>query len=288
LVDYNGSTGALEAWHVSGLGLDYIVSEEKPASGVRSSLVPDIQGSIIASVDSASGNLTKYGYRPFGLSPASGTPFGYTGAWFDQDSNLVNLRARVYSPQLGRFLQTDPIGVEGGSNIYAYVGNDPLNATDPTGLIFEGSKSGYRTATNDTDVSMITDFSKVNSSQKVGMVGGFVAGLAVGYAEEFSYGVLAYEVGSARVGRSASSLYDTTITRSRSKYLNVKTDVGATDFQKNLVSSGYGVVKQSPGTTILSNGTNTWTIYTRTSTQAPGAQFFGADGSIIKYSLGGP
>jgi RHS repeat-associated protein len=39
-------------------------------------------------------------------------------------------RARSYSPALGRFLQTDPIGTDGGLHLYAYVGNDP--STRPT------------------------------------------------------------------------------------------------------------------------------------------------------------
>lgn len=43
-------------------------------------------------------------------------------------------KARTYSPTLGRFLQTDPIGFAGGSNFYAYVGNDPLNWIDSLGL----------------------------------------------------------------------------------------------------------------------------------------------------------
>jgi hypothetical protein len=47
---------------------------------------------------------------------------------------MYNYKARIYSPTLGRFLQTDPIGYADGINWYNYVGGDPVNRIDPTGM----------------------------------------------------------------------------------------------------------------------------------------------------------
>jgi RHS repeat-associated protein len=75
-----------------------------------------------------------YAYGPFGeTNPLAGPAFRYTGQRLDADTGLYYYRARHYAPTLGRFLQFDPIGYAGGLNLYGYVGNDPVNLTDPSG-----------------------------------------------------------------------------------------------------------------------------------------------------------
>jgi RHS repeat-associated protein len=135
VLEYDGGSGAILRWYTYGLGANDVLNQTNVAAGTRSTLVPDIQGSIIATLDSGTATLTKASYLPYGESANAPSSFGYTGQRIDPETNgLYYYRARHYSPLLGRFLQTDPLGYSGGSHLYAYVNNDPLNRIDPTGL----------------------------------------------------------------------------------------------------------------------------------------------------------
>jgi RHS repeat-associated protein len=64
-------------------------------------------------------------------------PFGYAGGLLDSDTKLVRFGARDYDAALGRWTARDPMLFDGGlANLYAYVGNDPVNRTDPNGEDF--------------------------------------------------------------------------------------------------------------------------------------------------------
>ena len=116
-------------------------------AGTRFYYRADGLGSIVAHEEHSSGFVQRFSYGPFGESATlAGHPFRYTARRADEETGLYYYRARMYSPALGRFLQTDPIGYQGGLNLYAYVGNDPVNVTDPLGLtsLLEYAKQGIR------------------------------------------------------------------------------------------------------------------------------------------------
>ncbi|MFJ5539862.1 RHS repeat-associated core domain-containing protein [Vreelandella titanicae] len=60
-------------------------------------------------------------------------PIRFQGQWHDEESGLYYNRHRYYDPQQGRYISQDPIGLQGGTNLYGYVTN-PTGAVDPLGL----------------------------------------------------------------------------------------------------------------------------------------------------------
>jgi RHS repeat-associated protein len=354
LLDYDGTSGAVQDWYAFGAGPNDALNQMNVST--RATLVPDIQGSVIGSLDSNSGAITKAGYQAYGESGSTAGTFRYTGARIDAETNgLYDFRARMYSPTLGRFLQADPIGMQGGANLYAYVGNDPLNGVDPSGLAefnsgFSSSSAqpawtstvGLNSLAQDnaqaggglpptvylTSSDILTSYA-AGAANSVAQTAVNLAYYAVDAVSMGDFGQMtggpprvqlftptsnyfasegaatiqgvstvagAAGLGGALAGGTAASdaatlapfsTYDTSITSAGSRYLNVQTNVTAQEFTSNLLANGYSISEMSGGVKILNSGSSTYTLYSRTSTGLPGAQYFAPNGNSIKFSLGG-
>ena len=98
----------------------------------------DPQGNVAETLSSTV-LLASYTFDSFGVgssSPSSATRFGFggeAGYYTDTETGFLLLGHRFYDPGTGRFVNRDPIGYGGGVNLYGYVGNDPINDTDPNG-----------------------------------------------------------------------------------------------------------------------------------------------------------
>ena len=182
---------------------DHVVTYD--AAGVhtgRYRFVTDQVGSVLGLVDGGGAWVLEYDYTPFGrrtlLSAAAGVdeslvPFGFASGLHDPTTGLVRFGARDYDPGTARWMAKDPIDFAGGdTNLYAYVGGDPVNFIDPSGLQLVGLEGDGLWL----EAGMVVSFGEVSAGLGDGVPPWVKMGIAL-VAEEAAFGLATGGIGTA-------------------------------------------------------------------------------------------
>jgi RHS repeat-associated protein len=142
-------------------GLDILAQQQAE----RQYYFHDGLGSVRQLLDSTGEVETNYAYDPFGVPVVAGdgsNPYQFTGEAWDEEVELLYLRARYYQPEVGRFIGRDPMGPDrhqpSASHGWVYVANNPTNVTDPSGTApfagaLDASARSLETSWDDRDLT---------------------------------------------------------------------------------------------------------------------------------------
>jgi RHS repeat-associated protein len=147
----------------------------------------DALGSVVALSNASGSTVEVYEYSVFGEVAASDTtnpnPFMFTGREFDKETGLYFYRARYYAPEIGRFLQTDPIGYGDSMDLYQYCVNNPVGLTDPSGTIISWDTA--QTILNDIHKSLVPAYGWYNEWYTQANIDSIMANLTSTYQANY-------------------------------------------------------------------------------------------------------
>lgn len=112
----------------------------------------DHLGTPIMMTDTNGNKVWEGEFLPFGEAySVSGTVTNnlrFPGQYYDEETGLYYNWHRDYAPEVGRYIEADPIGLKGGINKFSYVSNSPVNFIDPIGLRWDDSDPVFRGPSN--------------------------------------------------------------------------------------------------------------------------------------------
>ncbi len=218
LVEYITSTNESETKQVYIYGATGLIATHQDSTTYT--IIKDHLGSTRLVLDEDWAVVSWYDYAPFGKISRSGTGtqlnYRYTGQERDGATGLMNYRARMYDPDLGRFYAIDPAGV--GASPYSYVYNNPLSFTDPTGefpwlLLAISVYNGYKTV---KETGNPTDFIPAFT---ISMITGGVGQMAFAAAGTFTSSLII----KIMIASTASSIVSAGISKGQS---DISTSIG--------------------------------------------------------------
>ncbi len=146
LADIDAASGNTIAKYIHGPKVDEILAQVGASASYTYYFFQDHLGSTVAAVRASDNSVAqRYTYDEYGSvqvrdnagAPSSAallTRYTYTGREYDVAVGIYHYRHRWYSPAIGRWMSSDPIGERGGINLYGYVGENPTSRTDSSGL----------------------------------------------------------------------------------------------------------------------------------------------------------
>ena len=142
IYDLGGNLIAEADGGTGGASAEYVALEGKPLAWIATGAIYWVHGDHLGTpqvlTDAAGAAVWDATYRPFGEATVSGAPtfnLRFPGQYEDAETGSHYNYFRDYDPATGRYIQSDPIGLRGGWNTFAYVGGNPVMLVDPEGLI---------------------------------------------------------------------------------------------------------------------------------------------------------